>query len=144
MEGFWLDSVSPNGLHRRIVEGDDRTVWMYLHDLQTREVILGSPVCSLVPPVSLFEFQKSYKRGDIPPLVGDFSTDQAVVTDLSGLVLRWAEDQISVVAILNGEPRTMILAQEKKGYSRAVRVETGPWGCPWDETKYRDNFEMPS
>ncbi len=143
-QGFWLDSVSPNGLYQCIVEAADQTVWMYLHDRRTQDVISDSPICSLVPTISLAEFQKNYKRGDTPPLVEEYSTEQAVVADLTGLVLKWAEDQISAVALLKVEPRTLLVAHERKGYSKAVRMDTRPWGHPWDETKYREKFVMPS
>jgi hypothetical protein len=138
-EDFHLDSISPNGLHQCVVASDGRTVWMYLHDLRSQSVIADAPICSLVPPLTLAEFKKTYKRGDAPPLVKEYSTEKAVRADLSGLILKWAEDEISVVALLEGEPLTMIVAGEKQGYSKAVGKE-GPWGHSWDEKAYTEKF----
>jgi len=137
----YVDSVNPTGLHQCIVEGDGRTVWMYLHDLQTRQVIADSPLCSLVQPMTLAQFKKTHKRGDAPPLVEEYSTGQALVPDLTSasIILRWGKDGISVVAFLEGEPFSMIVAGEKNGYSRALSKE-GPWGHPWDEEVFGDRF----
>jgi hypothetical protein len=135
-----VDSVSPNGLYRCTVDGDNRTVWMYLLDLQSGNVIADSPIGSLVEPMTLAEFKKSYQRGATPPLVKEYSTDRAIGANLADLVLKWADDGNAVVALLEGDPVTMVVAGEGRGYSKAVSKE-GPWGRPWDEKAYTDRFD---
>ena len=135
MKNIHLDSLSPDGRHQCVVDSDGGAVWMYLHDLHSQSVIADAPIGSLVPPIALAEFKKTYKRGDPPPLVREYSTDRAVVADLTGLVLKWADDGTSIAALLDGEPIAMILVGEKKGYSKATGKE-GPWGRPWDEERY--------
>jgi len=133
-EDIYLDSVSPSGLHQCIIEGDSRTVWMYLHDLESRSVIADAPICSLVELMPLEEFKASYRGEGAPPLVVGYASERSVILDMSieRLRIEWQSDGISVLAYVDDEPFTLIVAGEQKGYSKAVRA-TGPWGQPWDD-----------
>lgn len=136
---FYVEAVSSSGTHQCIVEGYGRSVWMYLHDLQSRQVIADAPLCSLKPPTPLAEFRRTYQRGQTPPLVREYATDSAEITEISDLTLTWGDDGSSVAACLHGVPIAMVLADQKAGYSKAVSKE-GPWGRPWDNDAYVQRF----
>jgi hypothetical protein len=64
-----------------------------------------------------------------------------VLPDLTSgrLSIRWGSDGVSVAALLDGEPYSLIIATEKKGYSKAVK-NSGPWGKPWQQELYEARF----
>lgn len=138
-DSIYVDSVSPCETLQCIVEGDGRTVWMYLHDLEKRKVIGDAPVCSLVEPLSLKEFQKTYRGKGAPPLVKEYASAAATIADLDSRMIRlkWADD--AVVAMIKRKPVAMIVRATKRGHSRAIAKE-GPWGHPWDQRKYDELF----
>ena len=141
MVDIYLSSVSPNGLHQCVIDGHGQSVWMYLYDLQQVIVLSDSPLCSLVVPITIDEFKKTYQRGDTPPFVIEYSSDRAtipgMVNDRLGIV--WGNDGVSVVASIDEEPFSMIIKNEKTGYSKSI-IQPCPWGNPWDETIYLKHF----
>jgi hypothetical protein len=141
MVDIYLSSVSPKGFHQCVIDGNDQSVWMYLHDLKQNLVLSDSPICSLVEPISLDEFNKTYQREDTPPFVKGYSSDRAIMPDIenSRLEIHWGDDGISVVASIDDEPFSMIIRNDKKSYSKSIK-QSGPWGKPWDETIYKKIF----
>ncbi len=139
---IYVDSVSPTGLHQCIAEGDGRSVWMYLHDLRERTVVADAPICSLADLVALSHFKETYKGDGAAPLVKEYSTARAVNTDLTNAMIafQWANDGASVVALVEGEPCSMVVAGEKRGYSKALSKE-GPFGQPWNQTQFDKAFK---
>lgn len=139
---FYLEDVSANGLFQCILESDECSIWMYLHDLTERVVVAAAPVGSLMPLLSLAEFRKTYQRGGAPPLVREYSTDTACLGDAvrpDNFKIMWGRDGVSVALVEDSTPIAIILAQEKKGFSKAVR-KSGPWGEPWDQQRYEQVF----
>ena len=141
MIDIYLSSVSPNGLHQCVIDGNAHSVRMYLHDLEQNCVLADAPICSLIEPISYDEFKKTYKRGDTPPFVKGYVTDSAIIPDIenSRLNIQWAHDGISVVASIDDEPFSMIIQSRKISYSKAIK-QSGPWGNPWDEEIYNEIF----
>jgi hypothetical protein len=136
-EDIFIESQSPNARYYCIIESDQNSVWMYLHDAKNKSVIADSPICSLTRLMSLSEFKSSYKGEVAPPLVVDYSTDNAVIADISSdrLEILWLTDGVSPLAVLDNAPFSLIIKGQKKGYSKAIKVD-GPWGHPWDNDLY--------
>ena len=87
--------------------------------------------------MSLSEFKSSYKGEGAPPLVVEYSTDNAVIADIScdRLEILWLTDGVSPLAVLDNAPFSLIIKGQNKGYSKAIKVD-GPWGHPWDNDLY--------
>ena len=87
--------------------------------------------------MSLSEFKSSYKGEGTPPLVVEYSTDDAVIADIScdRLEILWLTDGVSPLAVLDNAPFSLIIKGQNKGYSKAIKVD-GPWGHPWDNDLY--------
>ena len=143
-EDIYIDSVSADGGYQCIIETGGKGVWMYLHDLRRRSVIADSPVASLAPLMELSEFKALYRGDGPPPFVIGYCAPESVRLDLSNdeLAILWGLDGISVAVSINGEPFSMIVPNEKRGYSKAIQSK-GPWGNPWDQALYRAHFAEP-
>lgn len=141
MVDIYLSSVSPNGLHQCVIDGNAHSVWMYLHDLEQNYVLADAPICSLVEPISYDEFKKTYKGGDTPSFVKGYASERAIIPDIenSRLEIQWADDHMTVVVSIDGEPFSMIIRNEKNSYSKSIK-QSGPWGRPWDESIYKEIF----
>lgn len=141
MVDIYISSVSPKGFHQCVIDGNSQSVWMYLHDLEQNVVLTYTPICSLVEPILYDEFKKTYQRGDTPPFVKGYVSSRAIIPGIenSRLEIHWADDHVSVVASIDGEPFSMIIRNEKDGYSKSIK-QSGPWGKPWDEAIYREKF----
>ena len=142
MVDIYLSSVSPNGLHQCVIDGNAHSVWMYLHDLEQNYVLADAPICSLVEPISYDEFKKTYKGGDTPSFVKGYASERAIIPDIenSRLEIQWADDHMTVVVSIDGEPFSMIIRNEKNSYSKSIK-QSGPWGRPWDESIYKEIFD---
>jgi hypothetical protein len=114
---------------------------MYLHDLEQDIVLSDSPVCSLVAPITINEFKRTYQRGDSPPFVKEYSSDRATIPDIENnrFGIFWGNDGVSVNATIDDEPFSMIISNEKLGYSKSI-AKPCPWGYPWDEAIYFKYF----
>jgi hypothetical protein len=141
MEDIYRLSVNSTQEYQCVIEGNENCVWMYLHHLADKSVIGDAPLCSLVDLMTLTMFNETYQRGETPPLVEEYSTDNAVLKDITNerISINRSKDNQSVVALIDNAPFSMILKNEKKGYSQATLKE-GPWGNPWDNEKYQRNF----
>jgi len=130
MNDIFEHSDAPDGRLRCIVEGDHESgsVFMYLHDLATKQVIGDAPVCSLVPLISLTEFKRTYRRGSVPPLVDGYFDRQGVIPDLDGsrIAFVWDADG-SVTVTLDDRPVSRISSKARKG-SCVFVTKDGPWG----------------
>jgi len=135
---IFIQSASPDNNYICIIESDDKTVWMYLHDANDKCLIADSPVCSKIELMELKKFKEQYKGKGAPPLVQEYSTDCAVAQDINEhrLDILWHVDSKSVIAALDDNPFSMIVVGEKKGYSKALKVN-GPWGQPWNDEAYK-------
>ncbi len=120
---------------RCIVEGDHESgaVFMYLHDVTTKQVIGDAPVCSLVPLVSLGDFNRTYRRGAVPPLVEGYFDRNGVIPELDGsrIGFVWDEDR-SVTVTLDRRPVSRISSGVRKGVCVFV-IKDGPWGGIWSD-----------
>lgn len=136
-EEIYIESQSPNNNYYCIVEGDGKTVWMYLHDVKNKCVIAESPICSLIELMDLSEFKETYQGKGAPPLVRGYSNDNSVISDITNdrMEILWHTDGVSPLALVDNVPFSMIIKGEKKGYSKAIKVD-GPWGHPWDNELY--------
>ena len=130
MNDIFEHSDAPDGRLRCIVEGDpvSGSVFMYLHDLATKQVIGDAPVCSLVPLISLTDFKRTYRRGSVPPLVDGYFDQQGVIPDLHGGRVAFVWDVGgSVTVTLDGQPVSRISSGTRKGTCVFV-IKDGPWG----------------
>ena len=141
MENIYKHSVNPTQEYQCVIEGNNNCVWMYLHHLSDKSVIADVPVCSLDELMTLSRFNETSQRGDTSQLVNEFSTDKAVIKDITNekISIKWGKDNQSVAVSIDNAPFSMILKNEKYGYSKATLKE-GPWGNPWDSEKYLINF----
>ncbi len=141
MVDIYISSVNPDESHQCTIDGDSKTVWMYLYDLEGSSVLSDSPICSLISPIDYNIFKKTYKRGDTPQLVKEYASDRAIIYDISNsrLAINWADDGVSVVASIDNEPFSFVVQGKKMGYSKAIR-QSGPFGNPWNEQLYKKVF----
>jgi hypothetical protein len=141
MEDIYKHSVNSTKEYQCIIEGNDNSIWMYLHYLPDSSVIGDVRICSLVDLITLSRFKETYQKGDVPPLVKEYSTDNAVIKDITNerISINWGYDNQSVAVSIDNAPFSMILKNEKYGYSKAT-LKKGPWGNPWDSEKYQTKF----
>jgi hypothetical protein len=141
MEDIYRYSVNPTQEYQCVIEGNENCVWMYLHHLADESVIGDAPICSFVDLITLTKFKETFQRGDAPPLVKEYSTEKAVIKDITNerISIKWSNDNRSVAALIDNAPFSMILKNGKMGYSQAI-LKKGPWGNPWDHEKYQRNF----
>lgn len=134
MSDIFRSSDSPGGKYRCIVEGDGRSVWMYLHDLERQAVIGDAPVCSLIPLWTPSHFREHYRRGEAPPLVEGYFSPEAVISDLEGDRIDFAWDDQGVTVLLDRRNTTRISCGQRRGQSKFI-IQEGPWGSPWNNPK---------
>ena len=141
MNDIYITSVNKNCTNQCFVESDGRTVWMYLHKLMEQIVVADAPLYSLTPPIAQVDFKRTYIRGDTPPFVAEYSTPRAFMPGVTAdrIILRWSDDGRSIVALVDGEPFSMILAGQKTGFSKAISKE-GYLGHPWSSAAYAKTF----
>jgi hypothetical protein len=70
-----------------------------------------------------------------------YSTPRAFILDITAerIVLKWSDDGNSIVALVDDEPFSMIIAGQKPGFSKAILKE-GYLGHPWSATEYANAF----
>ena len=114
---------------------------MYLHDHSKEQVAGDAPICSLDRLVSVADFKKNFKRGDTPPLVEEYSTSKALITDMSEdrINIIWSQDDRSVAVFIDNKPFAMIVNGQNRGFSKALSSQ-GPWGNPWDDKIFSTAF----
>ena len=102
---IYIESNSPDGNHYCIIESDERSVWMYLHDIKEKRVIATAPICSRLKLMKLSDFKKLYKGQGAPPLVSGYSNESAVIEDIANqrLNILWHIDGVSPLALLDDE-----------------------------------------
>jgi hypothetical protein len=141
MEEIFITSDSPDDSYQCVVEGDNYTVWMYLYNYDKKEIVADSAVCSLSDPITYDEFKRIFKKGDTPRIVKEYASKQAIIKDMknSRLSIKWADNNISVVVMIDDEPFSMIIKDKKPGFSKAIENPC-PWANPWDEDLYKQEF----
>jgi hypothetical protein len=87
------------------------------------------------------EFRAHTEKGQAPPLAKDYASKEAILSAAKSREFRfqWTADGQSVALLRNNSPIAMILADAKRGFSRAVG-KSGPYGDPWDQAKYERVF----
>ena len=139
MTNIFIESISPDEKYLCIVESDDYSVWAYLHDIQQNNVIGEAPVCSIVELMELEKFKEFYKGQCAPPLVKGYADEKAIYPNMTNdrLDILWQVNGTSVLVTIDDEPFSMILNNEKLGYSKAI-ITDGPLGHPWDSHLYEE------
>lgn len=111
---------------------------MTLNRISFYQIRLSSAWLSQLP---FLNKKNTYQRGDPPPFVKEYSSDRATIPDIENdrVGIAWGNDEVSVVACIDDEPSSMIIRNEKPGYSKSIK-QPCPWGNPWDETIYLKYF----
>jgi len=132
MNDLFKQSVSPSGNLICNVDGDDQSLWMYLIDVQSKDILCDAPICSRIRLTLPDEFRKSYSGKGAPPLVETFTSKNAVVTNVSlqSIDIHWGHNEEHVDVLLDSKPISRIIVTEKKGLS-IFTLKEGPWGGPW-------------
>jgi hypothetical protein len=129
MNDIFVTSESPDGRFDCIVEADERSVWMYLHDKAEGNVISDAPVCSLSPLLTLKEFKEQYSGDGSPPLVEEYFAAGSVISDLQNGRIRIAWRENTPEVFIDQSIVSKIEKEERRGYSIFLKQEC-PWGHP--------------
>jgi hypothetical protein len=62
MKDIYISSLNSIGTYQCIIDTDNGTVWMYLHDHSKEQVAGDAPICSLDRLVSVADFKKNFKN----------------------------------------------------------------------------------
>lgn len=113
-----------------VIEGDEHSIWAYLTDEETNDVVLDGFICSLGTIVESTSEVKAYiDSGFAPPISKQFSNEYTIQSDIkvSDIKVNWTSKNV-LVAINHVEFLRMNWLT-KVSYCRGVS-SSGPYGQP--------------
>lgn len=134
-ETYMLESY--NGASRRcaVFEDDGTSGWLYMSGVDDRKPIADVWIYNRItaPPPSDI---KNYRNGP-PPAASGFTDDSTICHDPGShaWTFVWSDDGDGVVMHCDGEPIAMLVASDRRGWSRNLRRD-GPWGNVWNDKLY--------
>ncbi|WP_309399837.1 hypothetical protein [Cerasicoccus maritimus] len=129
MNNIFVSSESPDGSHQCVVEGDERSVWAYLHSKEKKEILSDVPVCSLTPLLTVKEFKEKYSGDGAPPLVEGYFLQDCVYPKLENerIEIEWSTEGLDV--LVDQQVVSRIEFGKKRGFSSFLTQDC-PWGSP--------------
>ncbi len=136
MEDVFTYSDSPDGTYRCIVEGDTQSVWAYLHDVSNETVLGAFPVCSVSELLTYEQFKESYRGEGAPPLVREFTSQEAVIPEIKNerIEIEWDDSNGCVLVKIDCKPVSKLGYKDSRGSSVFITRE-GFRGSPWSNEK---------
>lgn len=132
---YILQSHNDTSCFVAVFEDDGTSGWLYLCDDKDRAPIADVWIHNriIAPPRS--EIEKY--RGSPPPAACGYSDDSTIChdPDKHDWTFAWREDGNAVVIHRDGIPMAMLVASDRRGWSRNL-LRNGPWGNVWDERHY--------
>lgn len=134
-ETYMLESHNDASNRFAVFEDDGTSAWLYLTGANDRKPVASVWIHNRItaPPSSQI---KNY-RGGPPPAASGFTDDISIChdPDAHDWTFAWRDDGDAVVINCNGIPVAMLVASDRRGWSRNLKRD-GPWGNVWDEKLY--------
>ena len=116
-------------------------VWIYLSQPETTQPARACPAFVTATPPDFLDWERVKQTGDPPGISKDVASDRALIEhptpeDFSSV---WSSDGESVAIRHRGDPIGMIITDQKRGHSKALR-SSSPLGEPFDEALYTSTF----
>jgi hypothetical protein len=136
-----LDEQHPRSHRHAVLEADEHCAWLYLSVAGDCRPEQDAFAYTPGPLVTTAEAMAEAKKGNSPPLSSEYASAQAVIRDAKAgeLTFQWSADGQSLALLRNGNPLAMILAEAKRGFSKALS-KSGFYGEPWDQRRYERIF----
>ena len=134
-ETYMLESLNEVSSRVAVFEDDGTSAWLYLSGADAGKPIADVWVHNRIsaPPKSEI---KNY-RGGPPPAASGFADDSTICDepDAHNWMFAWHDDGDSVALLCDDTPVALLVAWERRGWSRNLRRD-GPWGNVWDDNQY--------
>jgi hypothetical protein len=137
----FLDSRHSASRRFAILEEKNGTAWLYLTAPGKPRPEKDVVVFVRSRLATMDEVLAEARKGRPPPLAKDFATKDAILPkpEVADFSLEWSADGQGVALLRNNSPLAMILADAKRGFSKALS-KSGPFGEPWDQSAYERVF----
>ncbi|HBE70915.1 MAG TPA: hypothetical protein DDW52_22445 [Planctomycetaceae bacterium] len=115
-----------------VFEDDGTSAWLYLLGRSDGKPISDVWVHNRVKAPNASEI-KNYRDGP-PPAASGFSDDSNIceAPELHDWTFVWRPDGEAVTLHRDGHPVALLLASQRRGWSRNL-TRNGPWGNTWDD-----------
>ena len=130
-----LESINDISGRVAVFEDDGVSAWLYLSGANDRKPIADVWVHNRIkaPPTT----EIANYHGGPPSAASGFADDSTIChdPDAHNWTYTWHDDGDAVVIHRDGIPVAMLIASERRGWSRNLRRD-GPWGNVWSEDRY--------
>jgi hypothetical protein len=130
MKDIFLTHNNPQLQMNLVIEGDEHSIWAYLTNEVTNEVILDGFVCSNGTILeSTSEVKGFIDSGISPPISRQYSNEHTLQPQIgrNDIRINWTTETVDV--LINEVPFLQMNWLTKKSYSRSVSTP-GPYGQP--------------
>ena len=126
-----------------ILEELDGMAWLYLTEPGSQKPIRDCPAFTTAPPIEKVDWKRVAETGAPPSIDMSIASPTAMIENPSAtdFEARWTSDGESVALLRGGSIIAMIVADAKRGHSRAL-IKEGPLGLPFDEALATQTFEL--
>ncbi len=139
--GIFLSWRHPVSHRTAILEEIDGMVWLYLSQPQTKQPARDCPAFVTATPPDTVDWERIKQTGVPPTITKDIATGRALIEHPSpeDFSTVWSSDGESVALRHRGEPICMIVADQKRGHSKAVG-SSSPLGEHFDDAHFASTF----
>jgi hypothetical protein len=122
-----------------VFEDDGDSAWLYVTEPETQKPVGDCLVYNRAAPEEAIS--KWLSRSRPPPITKAFASSVAHRPRITAdhLKVAWARGGDATAVFLDDKPLAFLVVGEKRGYSCAIAVD-GPWGHPWDDTRFAEFF----
>lgn len=134
---IWMDDTHVVSGFNVVLEDDGQSCWLYLREHPRGKVLKSVIAYSPISPVSRAEFEKKVGHGDIPILMADYASKEAIIAERypDDFSFAWRDDGGAAAVRYRDEVLAVISRDERYGSSRAVSC-AGPFGDPLELSRY--------
>lgn len=134
-----------NSISKRfcILDDDGESGWLYLTEPEDGKYVADAFAYNRINPIPNSKVKEYRDRP--PPICESHASVDARFEhpNSSHFEFIWSTDGESVALLCSANPMAMIIDAKKYGYSKGINVD-GPWGHPWDQALYNENFAEPA
>jgi len=141
-QGLFISWQNPVSMRYAILEELDGMAWLYLTEANSQKPIRDCPAFTTIPPIEKVDWELVKETGAPPPIDQSVASPTAMIESpgASDFEVSWTPNGESVALIRDNSIICMIVADAKRGHSRAI-IKEGPLGLPFDEVLAAQTFE---
>ncbi|HJZ91451.1 MAG TPA: hypothetical protein VKE40_11300 [Gemmataceae bacterium] len=136
----FLSKQDPTTRRWAVLDDDGDSAWLLVTETESRKPVADCFVYNCRPPEPFLP--TGWDRSRPPPILTQFASDTAYYPGIteSRIRIHWEEGGVAAAVFVDGRPVAFLLVGEKLGYSRGIATD-GPYGHPWNETRFAEVFD---